>query len=47
MTRIKKKKLSKSIRKYIRHQKMLIKGSTKDGAEEKRLVKELLGRFYK
>lgn len=43
----KKKRLSQGIRKYIRHQKMIIKRMAADKAEENRLIRELLDRFYK
>ena len=43
----KKKRLSKGIRKYIRRQKMIIRGLVRDKAEEDRLIRELLDRFYK
>ncbi len=42
-----KKRLAQGIRKYIRRQKMVIKRMAKDKDEERRLVKELLDRFYK
>ena len=43
---MKQKKLSKGLRKYIRRQKMIIKEMAKDKDEERRLIKELLSRFY-
>ncbi|HUW23562.1 MAG TPA: hypothetical protein VMW39_05995 [bacterium] len=42
-----KEKLSKGIRKYIRRQKMIIRRLARDKAEENRLIRELLDRFYK
>ena len=41
-----KKRLAQGVRKYIRRQKMIIKRMAKDKDEEKRLVNELLNRFY-
>ena len=41
------KRLSQGLRKYIRRQKLIIKGLAKDKEEEDRLVRELLGRVYK
>ena len=43
---VKKIRLSNGIRKYIRHQKMMIREVSKTDEEAKRLIKELLGRFY-
>lgn len=40
-------RLAKGIRKYIRRQKMIIKRLAKDKDEERRLIRELLDRFYK
>jgi hypothetical protein len=40
------KRLSRGIRKYIRHQKELIRKEVKNKAEEQKLIKELLERFY-
>ena len=42
-----KKRLSQGLRKYIRRQKMIIKRIAKDNEEKKRLIRELLSRFYK
>ena len=41
-----KKRLAQGVRKYIRRQKMIIKRMAKDKDEEKRLVNELLNKFY-
>lgn len=41
-----KRQLAQGVRKYIRRQKMIIKRMVKDKDEERRLVKELLNRFY-
>jgi len=40
-------KLAKGFRKYIRRQKAIIRKLAKDKEEGKRLIKELLDRFYK
>ncbi|MFC1674949.1 hypothetical protein ACFL1K_03590 [Candidatus Omnitrophota bacterium] len=42
-----KKRLPQGVRKYIRRQRLIIKGMAKDKAEEVILVKELLDRIYK
>ena len=42
-----KKRLSQGLRKYIRRQKMIIRGMANDKEGEKQLIKELLARFYK
>ena len=41
------KRLSKGLRKYIRRQKMIIAKMAKTEEEKRRLVRELLDRFYK
>ncbi|MBN1871620.1 MAG: hypothetical protein JW800_03510 [Candidatus Omnitrophica bacterium] len=43
---IKRKRLSHGLRKYIRRQRQVIKRLAKDKDEEKKLVKELLSKFY-
>jgi len=42
-----KKRLSKGLRKYIRRQKMMIAKMAKTEEEKRRLLRELLDRFYK
>ncbi|UCH12127.1 MAG: hypothetical protein JSW18_04740 [Candidatus Omnitrophota bacterium] len=41
------KKLSRGVKRYIRRQKMIIRRLAKDKTEEDRLIRELLGRFYR
>jgi len=43
---MKKQRLAKGIRKYLRRQKMVIKRTAKNKEEEKRMIKDLLARFY-
>lgn len=43
---MKKEKLANGVRKYIRRQKMAIKEKAKNKEDEKRLVRELLNKFY-
>jgi len=40
------RRLSQGLRKYIRRQKSIIKKISKTKEEEKRLIRELLNRFY-
>ena len=42
-----KKELSNGLRKYIRKQKMIIRKAAHDKEQERRLIKELLARFYR
>ena len=44
---MKNKKLSKGLRKYIRHQKIIIRKTAKDEDQERKLIRELLDKFYK